>query len=213
MSEDKKMLKAFNDNVDIHATTASLINGVALEEVSKKMRSEAKAVNFGILYGQGPHGLAQGADISYAQAKEFIDNYFKVYSGVRNYIDKTIEDARKNNYVETMFSRKRMLPEINSTIPMVRKAAERMAANTPLQGTAADIIKLAMIKIDEKVVCDDIKMLIQVHDELIFEVKNNQVNEAAKKITKIMENVVKLKVQMRVDGKIGRNWGEMKKIS
>ncbi len=212
MSGDKKMIRAFNRGVDIHSTTASLINDVKIEEVTKKMRSEAKAVNFGILYGQGPHGLAQGADISYAQAKEFIDNYFKVYSEVKEYLNKTIEDARKNSYVTTMFGRKRKLPEINSSIPMLRKSAERMAANTPLQGTAADIIKIAMIEIHDSVIDKDIAMLIQVHDELVFEINNKKIETAIEKIKNIMENVVKLKIEMKVDVKIGKNWGEMTNI-
>jgi len=212
MSGDKKMIAAFDRGVDIHSTTASLINNVKLDEVTKKMRSEAKAVNFGILYGQGPHGLSQGADISYAQAKEFIDNYFQVYSGVKDYLNKTIEDARKNKYVSTMFGRKRKLPEINSTIPMVRKSAERMASNTPLQGTAADIIKMAMIEIHNNIFDEDIKMLIQVHDELVFEISDKKTELAIKKIKNIMENVVKLKVEMKVDVKIGKNWGEMTSI-
>ncbi len=210
MSGDKKMIKAFNENADIHLATAALINKVDIVEVTKKMRREAKAVNFGILYGQGPHGLAQGVDIPYFQAKDFIEEYFKIYKGVKKYINKTIENARQTGYVETMFNRKRALPEINSNVPMARKAAERMAANTPLQGTAADIIKMAMIQIDKEVVNKNVKMLIQVHDELVFEIKKGQEKKSAAKIVNIMENVVKLKVPMKVDVKIGDNWGEMK---
>jgi DNA polymerase-1 len=181
--------------------------------VSDKLRREAKAVNFGILYGQGPHGLSQGADIPFNQAKEFIDNYFKVYKGVRDYLDETIEVARKKGYVETMFGRKRFLPEINANNPMQRKAAERMAANTPLQGSAADIIKLAMIQIAEKIVSADVRMLLQVHDELVFEIRQGMEKEAVAKIKKIMENVIKLSVPLIVDVKIGDNWGEMEKIN
>lgn len=213
MSGDETMIKAFNDGDDIHTITASLINGVPIDKVSDKLRREAKAVNFGILYGQGPHGLSQGADIPFNQAKEFIDNYFKVYKGVRDYLDETIEVARKKGYVETMFGRKRFLPEINANNPMQRKAAERMAANTPLQGSAADIIKLAMIQIAEKIVSADVRMLLQVHDELVFEIRQGMEKEAVAKIKKIMENVIKLSVPLIVDVKIGDNWGEMEKIN
>lgn len=213
MSGDETMIKAFNDGDDIHTITASLINGVPIDKVSDKLRREAKAVNFGILYGQGPHGLSQGADIPFNQAKEFIDNYFKVYKGVRDYLDETIEVARKKGYVETMFGRKRFLPEINANNPMQRKAAERMAANTPLQGSAADIIKLAMIQIAEKIVSADVRMLLQVHDELVFEIRQGMEKEVVAKIKKIMENVIKLSVPLIVDVKIGDNWGEMEKIN
>ncbi len=210
MSGDETMIKAFNDGVDIHVVTASLINGVKIDEVTSQMRREAKAVNFGILYGQGAHGLSQGADISYTQAKSFIENYFKIYSGVKSYLDKTIEDAKQNGFVETLYGRKRYLPDLNSNIPMMKKSAERMAVNTPIQGTAADMIKIAMIKIHNEVLSDDIKMLLQVHDELVFEVKKGAEKTAVAKIKKIMENVIKLQVEMRVDVKVGQNWGEMK---
>ena len=181
------------------------------------MRREAKAVNFGILYGQGPHGLSQGADIPYARAKEFIDQYFKAYNGVKKFVDETIEMAREKGYTETLFQRRRILPEINSSVIQVRKGAERMAINTPLQGTAADIIKVAMIKIqdlaDKKYSAGEVKMLLQVHDELVFEVKENLVEKAVIEIKEIMESVIKLKVPLGVDASAGDNWGEMEKIN
>jgi len=209
MSGDKKMIKAFLNGADIHIATAAEINNVSLEEVDTKMRREAKAINFGILYGQGPHGLSRAADIPYARAKDFIDNYFKVYSGIKKYIDERIVFARENGYTETLYKRKRYLPEINSSILMVKKGAERMAVNTPIQGTAADIIKIAMIEVMNKICNDKTKMLMQVHDELIFEIKEGEILETAKKIKKIMEDVVKLDVPIIVDVKIGENWGEM----
>lgn len=216
MSGDKKMIKAFLDSADIHRSTAAEINQVSLEAVTSEMRREAKAVNFGILYGQGPHGLSQGVDIPYARAKEFIDQYFIVYKDVKKFIDKTIEIARKKGYTETLFGRRRFLPEINSSVMQVRKAAERMAINTPLQGTAADIIKIAMIKV-QKMIGEgykngEVKMLLQVHDELLFEVKENKIKEAVGKIKKIMENVIKLKVPVEVDASEGENWGEMEEV-
>ncbi|MDO8667491.1 MAG: DNA polymerase I [bacterium] len=215
MSGDKKMVKAFLNGEDIHTATAAEINQVALSEVTQAMRREAKAVNFGILYGQGPHGLAQGADIPYARAKEFIDKYFVVYEGVKKFVDKTIEGARQSGYVETLFGRRRFLPEINSSAVQIRKGAERMAINTPLQGTAADIIKVAMIKIKEMIDSEygeKLKLLLQVHDELVFEVKSDLVGEAAEKIKIIMEQAMKLKVPIVVEAKQGDNWGEMEKI-
>jgi len=228
MSGDKKMIKAFTDGADIHQMTAAEINQVSPDAVTKEMRRQAKAINFGILYGQGPHGLTQTADIPYWRAKEFIEQYFVVYQDIRKFIDKTIARARKRGYTETLFGRRRYLPEINSSVVQVRKAAERMAINTPLQGTAADMIKIAMIKIHQwlhrtgatmepsfdfstdKHGLPDVRMLLQVHDELLFEVKNNKVKEAAKEIKEIMENVIKLKVPVVVDVKAGDNWGEMK---
>jgi len=217
MSGDKKMISAFKNGEDIHMATAAEINQVALDEVTPEMRREAKAVNFGILYGQGPHGLSQGADISYARAKEFIDKYFTVYKGVKKFVDSTIEMAREKGYTETLFQRRRVLLEINSSALQVRKAAERMAINTPLQGTAADIIKVAMIRIQELIAekygASELKMLLQVHDELVFEVKDELAKKIAEEIKKIMEGIIKLKVPLGVDASIGDNWGEMRLIN
>ncbi|MDP2708973.1 MAG: DNA polymerase I [bacterium] len=216
MSGDKKMIAAFKNQEDIHTATAAAINGLALDEVTPELRRQAKATNFGILYGQGPHGLAQNADIPYARAKEFIDQYFKVYEGVKVFVDQTIEAARGRGFAETLFGRRRFLPEINSSVMQVRKAAERMAINTPLQGTAADIIKVAMIRaaelIGKKYQAGEVRMLLQVHDELVFEVKNDSVKKAAEEIKEIMESVIKLKVTLAVDASVGDNWGEMEKI-
>jgi DNA polymerase-1 len=210
LSSDEKMIKAFKNKEDIHTATAAQINRVEIKDVTKQMRREAKAVNFGILYGQGPHGLAQSADMNYFKAKEFIDKYFEIYGGVKKYIANSQESARNTGYAETMFGRRRYLPEINSSVGMLRKGAERMAVNTPLQGTAADMIKVAMIKINKEL--PDSKMLIQVHDELIFEVKKEEISKFAPKIKNIMENVLKLKVPIIVDIKTGDNWGEMKEL-
>jgi DNA polymerase I len=216
MSGDKKMIKAFNDSTDIHSQTAAEINNVKSEEVTKEMRREAKAINFGILYGQGPHGLSQSANIPYATAQEFIEAYFKAFSGVRKFIDKVIKDTKDNGYVETLFGRRRYLADINSNTPMIRKAAERMAINTPIQGTAADMIKLAMVEvqelIDDKYKTGEVKMIVQVHDELIFEVKKDLVKKLAEEIREIMESIIKLKVPVVVDAKLGDNWEEMEKI-
>ena len=210
LSRDKKMIQAFCDNIDIHSSTAAAINDVELKNVTSQMRREAKAINFGILYGQGPHGLAQVANIPYARAKEFIDQYFNVYDGVKKYIDETIKQVREQEFVETLFGRRRYLPDINASVVQIRKAAERMAVNTPLQGTAADMIKMAMIKVSPLLSnSDNIKMLLQVHDELVFEVKEELVDKIAPKIKDIMENIIKLKVPIDVHIGVGDNWGEL----
>ena len=212
MSGDKKMIKAFNEGEDIHTATAAEINGVKLEEVTKKMRREAKAINFGILYGQGPHGLSQGAGIPYWQASEFIKKYFEAYPGIKKMMDNSIKEARETLCAVTLFGRRRPLAEINSSIPMIKKSAERMAINTPIQGTAADLIKMAMIKIADLIKGheDNIRLLLQVHDELIFEIKTDKIESYVKEIKKIMQEGLKLRVPIIVDENIGDNWGELK---
>lgn len=214
LSGDKKMIAAFKNKVDIHTSTAAEINQVSPEVVTKQMRNEAKAINFGVLYGQGAHGLAQAAGVSYWRAKEFIDQYFSVYTGVRKYLDESIVFARENGYVETLLGRRRYLPEINSTVIMVRKGAERMAVNTPLQGTAADMIKKAMIEVVAEITEKKLpaRLLLQVHDELIIEVEEKAVLEVAKIIKEIMEKVLVLKVPVIAEAKFGDNWGEMEGI-
>jgi DNA polymerase I len=212
LSGDKKMIKAFKDKEDIHRATAAEINDVKLADVTKQMRYEAKAINFGILYGQGPHGLAQNAKIPYKHAQEFIAKYFEAYPSIRKMIDSSIAKARDNGYATTIFGRKRYLPEIDSTNVMIRRGAERMAINTPLQGTAADLIKLAMINIAEKIKdhSDEIKMLLQIHDELIFEIKEDKIDTWLPKLKDLMENAATLKVPIVVDSAIGDNWGQLK---
>lgn len=212
MSGDKQMIKAFLEGADIHTQTAALINQVEPEAVDKKMRREAKAVNFGILYGQGPHGLSRTADIPFARAKDFIDNYFTVFPGIKDYMEKAIAQARKKGYSETLFKRRRFLPEIDSSVAMIRKGAERMAINTPLQGTAADMLKIAMIEIHNKLCDSETRMVLTVHDELVFEIKDDLLPEKAKAIKKVMEGVISLKVPIIVDAAYGDNWGELKKL-
>jgi DNA polymerase-1 len=212
MSGDKKMITAFQAGADIHAATAAEIAGVKLAEVTKAMRQEAKATNFGILYGQGPHGLSQTAGIPYWQASEFIKKYWQAYPSIKNMMDDFKNQARERGYTLTLFGRRRHLPEINSSIAMVKKSAERMAVNAPIQGTAADIIKLAMVKISDLITGhdQDIRLLLQVHDELIFEIKPDRLAFYTPKIQTIMEGVVKLSVPILVDTNQGANWGELK---
>lgn len=212
LAGDKKMITAFKQQKDIHTATAAEINGCPLEEVTKNMRREAKAINFGILYGQGPHGLSQSAGISYFAAHEFIKKYFLAYPGIKKMITGSIAAAHKLGYAVTLFGRKRPLPEINSPVAMIRKSAERMAINTPLQGTAADLIKMAMIKVQELIGGheDEIKMILQVHDELIFEIRKDRIEFYLPKIKQVMENVLSLRVPIIVDSSRGENWGDLK---
>ncbi|MFA5183917.1 MAG: DNA polymerase I [Patescibacteria group bacterium] len=212
MSGDQKMIQAFKHEEDIHRATAAEINDVDLATVTKNMRREAKAINFGILYGQGPHGLSQTAGIPYWQANEFIKKYLAAYPGIKKMTDRFVREAQKNGYAITLFGRKRPLPEINSTIPVVRKSAERMAINTPLQGTAADIIKAAMVKIAALIKGreEEIRLLLQVHDELIFEIKKDKIGAYAPRIKTIMQEVLALRVPIIVEEARGDNWGELK---
>jgi|WetSurMetagenome_2_1015567.scaffolds.fasta_scaffold09730_2 DNA polymerase I len=215
LSGDEKMIQTFEQGIDIHTATAAAINDVKVEDVTKQMRREAKATNFGILYGQGAYGLSQTAEIPYARAKEFIANYFSIYGKIKKYTEDMVAFAREHGYVETMFGRRRYLPEITSQIPMVRAGAERMAVNTPLQGTNADMTKKSMILaqklIDEKY-SDSVKMIIQVHDELVFEMREDKMKEAAGRIQDIMRNILQLKVPVVVDIEVGDNWGELEKM-
>ncbi len=212
LSGDEKLIKTFNDELDVHTATAALINDVPLEEVTKDMRREAKATNFGVLYGQGAYGLSQTAGIPFARAKEFIANYFSIYKGVEKYTEDMVKFAKENGYVETLFGRRRYLPEITSQVPMVRAGAERMAVNTPLQGTNADMVKKAMVlaqDLIEKEYTDSVRMMIQVHDELVFEMREDKVEEASAKMREIMVDIIKLKVPVVVDIEVGENWGEL----
>jgi DNA polymerase-1 len=214
LAEDKKMMEIFDKNLDIHAATAAAINGVALNEVTKQMRYAAKEVNFGVLYGMGVYGLAWRAGISREEAKQFIKKYFEEFSGVKKYIDRTLEFAKREGFCETLFGRRRYLPELNSTNHQARAAAERMATNHPIQGTEADMIKMAMIKVssefkNQNFKTDEVKMIMQVHDELVFEVREDMVSKVQNPIKEIMEKVVELRVPVCVEIHAGKNWGEI----
>ncbi len=214
VSGDKNMIDDFLQDKDIHRETAARIFEVKPEKVDVQMRRQAKAVNFGIIYGQGAWGLAQTAGISRERAKEFIEKYFDVYSGVKEYLEETIALASELGYTETVFGRRRYIPEINANHQQLRSQAERMAINHPLQGTAADLIKLAMIKVNKKIkkefANNQIEMLLQIHDELIFEIKKDLAEHAKKIIVNEMERVYKFKVPLKVDASTGKNWGECK---
>ncbi|MEI7512078.1 MAG: DNA polymerase I [Candidatus Uhrbacteria bacterium] len=215
LAQDKNMLQAFRDGLDIHTATAAAICGMKLTEVTKDQRRIAKAINFGLIFGQGPQGLAQVAGISFSEAKEFIEKYFIAYSGVKEYMVKTKESAHELGYVQTLFGRKRYLPEIDSQMHMVRAQAERMAINMPVQGTDADLMKLSMIKISKELskISKDTRMILQVHDELVFEVPEKDVKKVAGFVCEIMQTVVALDVPIVVEAKAGSNWEEMEKIT
>lgn len=214
LAEDKKMIEIFEKGEDIHKATAAAIHGVPLEKVTKEMRYSAKEVNFGVLYGMGVYGLSWRAEIPHAQAKEFIAKYFEEFSGVKKYIDRTLEFTKVNGYAETLFGRRRYIPELNSTNYQLRSAAERMAINHPVQGTAADLMKMAMIDvhkyIKENFKDGEVKMILQVHDELVLEVKEKLAKEIGDKVKEIMEKTVTLRVPVKVEVGIGQRWGELK---
>lgn len=211
LAKDKNMLQAFDNNEDIHTSTAAKIWDLKLEDVTKDQRRIAKAINFGLIFGQGPQGLARTAGIKYEDAKQFIARYFEVFSGVKDWMELSKALASERGYVETLFGRRRSLPEINSPLHQVRAQAERMAINMPIQGTEADLIKLAMIQVDKKLpdISKDCVLLLQVHDELVFELPEKQVAEVAPQIISIMQNIEKIGCPIIVDAKYGKNWGEM----
>jgi DNA polymerase-1 len=216
MSQDKNLIKAFKNNEDIHRRTASLIFNKDIKDIDYDERRFAKTINFGVIYGMGSNALSRSLEISREEAKNFIDKYFKTFPSINEYIDRTLKFARENGYVKTEFGRRRYLPEIISNQPMLKAAAERMAVNMPLQGTAADIIKLAMTKIFEEFNLNrdnkDLRMILQVHDELVFEIKEEKLKECAARIQDIMENVYKLNIPLKVDLKYGDSWGEMEDL-
>lgn len=213
-SGDEAFMDAFLHNEDIHRYTAAAVHGVAPEEVTSEIRSAAKAVNFGIIYGISAFGLAKNIGIGRKQAEMFIENYFNSYPGVKAYVEQLIEEARKTGETKTLLGRLRKLPDLNSRNFQARAFAERMARNTPIQGTAADIIKIAMVRIQEHLNENPRlgKMLLQVHDELIFEVPKANRDELAALVKREMENAVKLNVPLVVDFKAGANWGQLQKI-
>jgi len=218
LAHDKTMMSVFTRDEDIHRATAAKIYNVKPEDVTKEMRSGAKEVNFGVLYGMGAWGLAERKKISRAEAKDFIDKYFESFHKVKEYIEKMKEEARDKEYVETIFGRRRYLPEINSGVAQVRASAERMAINMPIQGTAADLMKIAMIEVwkklkDESGKMKEVKLTLQVHDELVLEVPNELVDEVAKMVDEKMEKIHKLCVPIKVDTEVGQNWQEMDKIA
>ena len=212
MSHEANLIQAFIDGKDIHTKTASDIFNVPMEEVTKEMRRNAKAVNFGILYGISGFGLSEDLGIDIVSAKKFIDNYLQTYPGIQDYMDEAKALAYRNGYVKTLMNRKRVIEELNNKNFMIRSSGERMALNTPIQGTAADILKKAMVEIYDEFRKRNLKskMLIQVHDELVFNVLKDELDEVKEIVQDIMENTFKLDVPLKVDIEVGENWYEAK---
>ncbi|WP_324715524.1 DNA polymerase I [Carboxydochorda subterranea] len=212
MAGDEVLIDAFRSGQDIHTRTASEVFGVPMDAVTPAMRSGAKAINFGIVYGISAYGLARGTGLSQEDARRYIDGYFHKYAGVKAYLDRTVQEARRLGYVTTLFGRRRYLPELHSRQYAQRAFAERMAMNTPIQGTAADIMKLAMVAVHRALEEEGLaaRMVLQVHDELVLEVPQDEVERAGELVRSTMENVVHLSVPLVVDVKSGRNWRECK---
>ena len=211
LSQDPSLTAAFVSDEDIHAMTASRLFDIPVAEVTAEMRRTAKTVNFGVIYGMSDYGLEQATELSREEASQFITLYFERYPRVREYIEATKEQARKLGYVQTVLGRRRFIPEINSPNRQVREAAERMAINAPVQGTSADIIKVAMINIHREMKERNLKskMLLQIHDELVFEVPQEEVEELKSLVAELMSQAVKLSVPLKIDIKLGKNWGKM----
>ena len=212
LSEDAGLLRAFNQGEDVHRATAAEVFGVAPEAVTNDQRRSAKAINFGLIYGMSAFGLAKQLNIGRAEAQEYVNLYFQRYPGVREFMDRTREQARAQGYVETVFGRRLYLPEINARNAQRRQYAERTAINAPMQGTAADIIKRAMLAVDgwlyDANTQIDARMVLQVHDELVFEVAKQDVDALIAGVTQRMQSAAELKVPLEVGVGVGANWDE-----
>jgi DNA polymerase-1 len=212
ISRDPALIKTFLNDEDVHRTTASLVFNVPPQEVKSDMRRAAKTINFGVIYGMSDYGLEQATSFNREEAASFIKAYFDKYPEVRDYIEKTKEEARSRGYVQTVMGRRRYIPEVNSPNRQVRESAERMAINMPVQGTSADIIKIAMINIYREINRRNLnsRMLLQVHDELVFEIAPGEEDEMNNIVTDLMHHAMELSVPLKVDIKLGKNWGDTK---
>lgn len=210
MSDDKNLIDAYNHSKDIHAATASLVFHVPLEEVTKEQRSNAKAVNFGIVYGISSFGLSNDLSISRKEAEQYIKDYFISYPGIKNYLDNSVKEAKEKGYSVTMFGRRRPIPELTSGNFMQRQFGERVAMNSPIQGSAADIMKIAMINVAKELKEKDLKskIVLQVHDELLIEAYENEVEQVKDILKRNMEQAAHLTVPLDVDVQVGNNWDE-----
>lgn len=209
LAGDNEMIEDFNKDIDIHTKTAAMVHNIPMDEVTKSQRRAAKAVNFGVLYGMGPHALAQNTGMSFADAKNFIQQYFELRAPIRKYIDETLDKAKKEGYVETYYGRRRPTPDVNSSNFMVREAANRQAANMPIQGTEADLMKLAMIKLEEEL--DGLgEQILQIHDSVLVECPEENAEQVGRILKETMESIApELPVKLKVDVGIGKNWGEL----
>jgi DNA polymerase-1 len=212
LSHDESFVKAFKAGGDIHRQTAAIIFEVPVNEVTSDMRARAKTINFATIYGQGPHALSQQLGISHAEAKDFISKYFEGFSGVKNYLESSVAYAKEHGYVQTIFGRRRYVPELRDRNFNIRAFGERIAANSPIQGSAADLIKIAMIRIDAALKKKKVesRMLLQVHDELVFEIAPGELKTVQDIVTHEMEHAAKLAVPLVVDIGVGDNWLDTK---
>ena len=212
IADDKTMQDAFINGEDIHTVTASQVLGIPADMVTSEQRRNAKAVNFGIVYVIGEFSLANDLGISFSEAKAYMEGYLAKYHGVREYMDKIREQAKSDGYVKTVMNRIRYIPEFKSSNPNMRKFGERVALNTPIQGTAADIIKLAMVRVDQRLIREGLKsrLILQVHDELIVEAHKDEVDEVKKILKEEMQGAMTLKVPLTVDMSEGRSWYDAK---
>jgi DNA polymerase-1 len=210
LSEDKNLTHAFNNNIDVHSSTAAEVFGVSIDDVNQDQRRSAKAINFGLMYGMSAFGLTRQLGISRGEAQEYLDTYFARYTGVRDYMDNIKAKAKEDKYVETLMGRRLYLNEINAANGLRRQAAERAAINAPLQGSAADIIKKAMLDIDELLLnqMQEVKMIMQVHDELVFECPKDNAVAVMERMKDTMEQTVKLKIPLIAEAAVGSNWNE-----
>ena len=212
ISKDEALINAFKSHEDIHTKVASDIYGIPISEVTKNQRRTAKAVIFGIVYGISGFGLGENLSLSSKEAKVYIDKYLSMYPGVKAYMEEIVKKAKDDGYVTTIFGRRRVIEELNNTNYMIRKSGERMALNTPVQGSSADIIKKAMIEIDNEIIKRGLntKMLIQVHDELVFSVPKSELVLVKELVANVMENTYKILVPLKVEEEIGDNWYDAK---
>jgi DNA polymerase-1 len=218
LSKDPKMIEIFKSGEDVHSGVASYMFGVPLEEVNKEMRRKAKVINFGILYGMGVNALVQNLGSDKKTAQNFYNTYFEKFPGLSSYLDGTKKFVEQNGYTETFFGRRRYFEGLKSKIPYIRAAAERMAINAPIQGTSADIIKIAMKKVDDFIVANNLEekvfLILQIHDELIYEIAEDLKEEISPKIKRIMEEVMPIEdtlgVPLIVEFESGKNWAELK---
>jgi DNA polymerase-1 len=209
LAGDQPMIDDFNSDIDIHTKTAADVHGIALDDVTKNQRRDAKVINFGVLYGMGPHALAANTGMSFYEAKKFIDQYFELRAPIRKFIDDTLQKAKDEGYVETFHGRRRPTPDVNSSNFMVREAGKRAAANMPIQGTEADLMKLAMIKVDEKL--GDLGMqILQIHDSILIECPEKNADKVGTILKETMESIApELPIKLKVDVSVGKNWGEV----
>lgn len=212
LSGDEHLVRAFNEGEDFHAETAARVFGVPVSEVTPDLRSRAKAVNFGIVYGQQAYGLSQSLHISMAEARDMIDRYYEAYPGVRTFLDNVVARAKQTGYAETMYGRRRHIPELKAKNPQLRGFGERTAMNHPMQGTAADIIKIAMARVSRRLEEEGFAahMILQVHDELDFECPVDEVERLTAMVRDVMEHVVDLRVPLIAEASTGITWADAK---